>query len=129
MATCESRITAGTVESPLPGDWHGGFGERSGETGRGEHRNRAPDRLNKCRPGTPMAATAYDQPAARLKLRRRSGVPDEVAKTSAPGSGPAKAARCSRRSGMIARGTPTTRRAAFDLGGPRVTADPEARRL
>ena len=30
---------------------------------------------------------------------------------------------------MIARGTPTTRRAAFDLGGPRVTADPEARRL
>lgn len=75
-----------------------------------------------------MAATAYDQPTARLKLRRRSGVPDEVAKTSAPGSGPMKAARCSHRSGMIARGTPTTRRAALDLGGPRVTVDPEARR-
>ena len=37
---------AGTVESPLPRDWYGGFGERSGETGRWQHRNRAPDRLN-----------------------------------------------------------------------------------
>ena len=31
---CEPRLTAETGESPLPGDRHGGFGERSGETGR-----------------------------------------------------------------------------------------------
>jgi hypothetical protein len=28
------------------GDTHAGCGERSGETGRWQHRNRAPDRLN-----------------------------------------------------------------------------------
>src|SRR5215813_5240708 len=63
-----------------------------------------------------------------VKLRLRSGVPEGAVKTSAPGPGPTKADRCSRRSGMFARGTPTTRRAAFDFGGPRVTADPGARR-
>jgi len=47
MATCEPRLTATAVESPLPGDRHGGFGERPGETGRWQHRNRAPGRLNK----------------------------------------------------------------------------------
>jgi hypothetical protein len=46
MATCEPRLTATAVESPLPGDRHGGFGERPGETGRWQHRNRAPGRLN-----------------------------------------------------------------------------------
>src|SRR6266852_7678694 len=49
MATCEPRLMAAAVESPLPGDWHGGFGERSGETGRWQHRNRAPGRLSGCR--------------------------------------------------------------------------------
>jgi len=34
------------VESPLRGDAHGGFGERSGETGRRQHQHRAPGRLN-----------------------------------------------------------------------------------
>lgn len=47
MAHHEPRLTAATVESPLPSNRHGGFGERSGETGRWQHRNRAPDRLNK----------------------------------------------------------------------------------
>ena len=56
MATCESRLTAETVESPLPGDWHGGFGERSGETGRWQHRNRAPGRLNNLARGSGWAA-------------------------------------------------------------------------
>ncbi len=46
MAHHEPRLTAETVESPLPRDRHGGFGERSGETGRWQHRNRAPGRLN-----------------------------------------------------------------------------------
>ncbi|MFF0051734.1 reverse transcriptase domain-containing protein [Streptomyces sp. NPDC005498] len=45
MATCEPRLTAGTVESPLPRDRHGGFGERSGETDREQSRHRAPGRL------------------------------------------------------------------------------------
>ena len=58
MATCEPRLTAETGESPLPGNWHGGFGERSGETGRWQHRNRAPGRLNR------------DQFAPRLALAR-----------------------------------------------------------
>ena len=42
----ELPLTAETVESPLPKDRRGGFGERSGETGRWRHRNRAPDRLD-----------------------------------------------------------------------------------
>ena len=37
---------AAAVESPLLSNGHGGFGERSGETGRWQHRNRAPGRLN-----------------------------------------------------------------------------------
>src|SRR5215469_9039689 len=46
MATCEPRLTAAAVESPLLSNGHGGFGERSGETGRWQHRNRAPGRLS-----------------------------------------------------------------------------------
>jgi RNA-directed DNA polymerase len=38
--------TAETVESPLRGDAHGGFGERPGETDREQPRHRAPGRLN-----------------------------------------------------------------------------------
>jgi len=34
------------VESPLRREAHGGFGERPGETGRWQHRNRAPGRLS-----------------------------------------------------------------------------------
>jgi hypothetical protein len=34
MATHAPRLTAATVESPLPRNWHGGFGERPGETDR-----------------------------------------------------------------------------------------------
>src|SRR5215210_1433536 len=34
MATHEPRLTAVTVESPLPRNWHDGFGERPGETDR-----------------------------------------------------------------------------------------------
>ena len=37
--------TTVTVESPIPGDGYVGFGERPGETGRWQHRNRAPGRL------------------------------------------------------------------------------------
>jgi hypothetical protein len=47
MATREPRLTAETVESRLPRDRHGGFGERLGETDRWQHRHRAPGRLNK----------------------------------------------------------------------------------
>ena len=77
---------AGTVESPLPRDWYGGFGERSGETGRWQHRNRAPDRLNECRPSAPIDRTAYAQADIRLKLPRRSGPPITPGNASAPGS-------------------------------------------
>jgi len=38
--------TARLVESPLPRDGHGGFGERPGETDREQSRHRAPGRLN-----------------------------------------------------------------------------------
>jgi CubicO group peptidase (beta-lactamase class C family) len=61
MATCESRITAGTVESPSPGDWHGGFGERSEETGRWQHQNRAPGRLNQVAWASPARRRAADK--------------------------------------------------------------------
>jgi hypothetical protein len=42
----QPRLTADTVESPLPGDRHGGFGERPGETDREQTQHRAPGRLN-----------------------------------------------------------------------------------
>ena len=38
--------TSVTVESPLRREAYGGFGERPGETGRWQHRNRAPGRLS-----------------------------------------------------------------------------------
>src|SRR6266487_5126392 len=42
----QARLTAATVESPVPGDGHAGFGERPGETGQEQSRHRAPGRLN-----------------------------------------------------------------------------------
>jgi hypothetical protein len=42
----QPRLTTDTVESPLPRDRHGGFGERPGETDREQSRHRAPGRLN-----------------------------------------------------------------------------------
>ena len=38
--------TAKTVKSPLPEDWHGGFGERPGETDPEQSRHRAPGQHN-----------------------------------------------------------------------------------
>jgi hypothetical protein len=67
MATCEPRLMAGTVESPLPRDWYGGFGERSGETGRWQHRNRAPGRLNKVVSSGSCAAAIAGFQISRLK--------------------------------------------------------------
>ena len=46
MANHEPRLTADTVESPLPRDRHGGFGERSGETEQEQSRHRAPGLLS-----------------------------------------------------------------------------------
>src|SRR5436190_18898527 len=42
----QARLTAGPVESPVPGDGHAGFGERPGETGREQSRHRAPGLLS-----------------------------------------------------------------------------------
>ncbi|MFE7157371.1 transposase [Streptomyces sp. NPDC057636] len=41
-----NHLTAETVESPLPSNRHGGFGERSGETDREQSRHRAPGLLS-----------------------------------------------------------------------------------
>ena len=41
-----NSVTAETVESPLRREAHGGFGERSGETGREQSRHRAPGLLS-----------------------------------------------------------------------------------
>ena len=43
---CPNQPTAGTMESPLRGDTHGGFGERPGETDQQQCRHRAPGRLH-----------------------------------------------------------------------------------
>ena len=40
-----NKPTAETMESPLRGDTHGGFGERPGETDQQQCRHRAPGRL------------------------------------------------------------------------------------
>jgi hypothetical protein len=42
---------AETVESPVPGDGHAGFGERPGETGQEQSGYRAPGRLNRVTSG------------------------------------------------------------------------------
>jgi hypothetical protein len=42
---CLNQPTAGTMESPLHGDMHGGFGERPGETDQQQCWHRAPGRL------------------------------------------------------------------------------------
>ncbi|MFD5513881.1 reverse transcriptase domain-containing protein, partial [Streptomyces sp. NPDC127051] len=44
--TPANHLTAETVESPLPSNRHGGFGERSGETDREQSRHRAPGLLS-----------------------------------------------------------------------------------
>jgi len=59
VATREPRLTADTVESPLPGDWHGGFGERPGETDRQQYRHRAPGRLNSLITVTPASFASF----------------------------------------------------------------------
>ena len=74
MVSCEPRLTAGTVESPLPGDRHGGFGERSGETGRWQHRNRAPGRLN-CMPQN-FICPQRDQPLL-MPVDMREWLPED----------------------------------------------------
>ncbi|MDJ0346426.1 reverse transcriptase domain-containing protein [Streptomyces sp. H10-C2] len=43
----DEQPTATTVESPVLGNGYAGFGERPGETGRWQHRYRAPGRLNR----------------------------------------------------------------------------------
>ncbi|PWI09772.1 IS3 family transposase [Streptomyces sp. NWU339] len=43
-------LTTASVESPVLGDGYAGFGERHGETGRWQRRNRAPCRLNEVSP-------------------------------------------------------------------------------
>ena len=56
-AAAQPRLTAGTVESPVRGETHGGFGERPGETDRGQPRHRAPGRLN-CKPDRSITTCA-----------------------------------------------------------------------
>ncbi|MGZ4618727.1 MAG: hypothetical protein ACXV3F_08360 [Frankiaceae bacterium] len=45
--TTNPGLTTDTVESPLPRDRYGGFGEWPAETDRWQHRHRTPGRLNK----------------------------------------------------------------------------------
>jgi hypothetical protein len=81
---------ADAVESPLPGDRHGGFGERPGETDREQSRHRAPGRLNQtltCEyglrhtgwtPRTGLGVKGQVEPstfAARSRSRRATYVP------------------------------------------------------
>lgn len=76
----------------------------------------------KCSPLNPMAATARYHAACLLKLPRRSGPPLGPGKTSPSGPGALKTDRCWVSAGRITPGTPTTRRPARDLGGPRTNA-------
>src|SRR5215472_5770269 len=80
MATCEPRLMAAAVESPLPGDRHGGFGERSGETGRWQHRNRAPGRLSGPT-GLLIPARCAARPTIRAAPWRSSRRPSAAKKT------------------------------------------------
>jgi transposase-like protein len=67
------------VESPLPGDGHGGFGERLGETDREQSRHRAPGRLNAehwihLRTTNPIEST-FSTVKLRTKVTRGAGSP------------------------------------------------------
>jgi hypothetical protein len=71
--------SAGLVESPLPGDGHGGFGERPGETDREQSRHRAPGRLNAehwihLRTTNPIEST-FSTVKLRTKVTRGAGSP------------------------------------------------------
>ena len=79
MATHEPRLTAATVESPLPRDWHGGFGERPGETDWWQHRHCAPGRLNSRIRRTP--ASAMSDAMALLTLAGSRGLPVRAVNT------------------------------------------------
>jgi hypothetical protein len=62
------------VESPLPGDRDGGFGERPGETDREQSRHRAPGRLN--RTGTWEAIVGVDPDRIEVSVSSSlTGVP------------------------------------------------------
>jgi hypothetical protein len=78
----QPRLTAETVESPVRGNTHAGFGERPAETDRWRHRHRAAGRLN--HPGAQLRITdadgmritcftpnTPDRPIAELELRHR----------------------------------------------------------
>ncbi|MFE7353857.1 transposase [Streptomyces sp. NPDC057543] len=58
LAPGQPRLTAETVESPVRGNAHAGFGERPAETGRWQHRHRAAGRLN--HPGAQLRFTDLD---------------------------------------------------------------------
>ena len=56
----EATATAGTVESPLRREAHGGFGERPGETEQQQRRHRAPGRLSVRREALTIRAEVRD---------------------------------------------------------------------
>jgi RNA-directed DNA polymerase len=60
LGTGQPRLIADAVESTLPGDRHGGFGERPGETDREQSRHRAPGRLNQLSSWKPLLSGAQD---------------------------------------------------------------------
>jgi cytochrome d ubiquinol oxidase subunit I len=60
LGPTQPRLTTGPVESPLRRDPHGGFGERPGETDRGQPRHRAPGRLDRSRPRPAETSAASD---------------------------------------------------------------------
>jgi hypothetical protein len=117
MATHEPRLTAATVESPLPRNWHGGFGERPGETDRWQHRHCAPGRLNKWRSAgtrSPAAALARFQIVA--KFPRRGVAPYGPTKTRPSEPVSANVSRWCLSSGTSHVGSATERTPACVLG-------------
>ncbi len=60
---------ADAVESPLPGDRHGGFGERPGETDWEQPRHRAPGRLDQSAGQRAVASSVGHSPVPGLALK------------------------------------------------------------
>ena len=80
---CRNQPTAETMESPLRGKPHGGFGERPGETNRARTRHRAPGRLNR-KPGFAQFESAISRrsrTSRQPELRHRDDTPVPVEKT------------------------------------------------
>ena len=80
-----SSLTAGTVESPFRREAHGGFGERSGETGREQSRTPRSGPTQRGPAAVTLRPSARFRPCSAARPRCLAGSHPGAAATAAPG--------------------------------------------